>query len=93
VWKSEKWRHADEENVNREKAVDQLIGMLTDLMKRAKKEDHNLAPFIGLAVPGKIEEDGSIAKAHRTCPAIGKAANSTWPQGSPRRSRRSAITT
>jgi hypothetical protein len=68
VWKSEKWRHADEENVNREKAVDQLIGMLTDLLKRAKKEGHNLAPFIGLAVPGKIEEDGSIAKGAQNLP-------------------------
>src|SRR5882724_12004719 len=68
VWKSEKWRHADEEKLNREKAVDQLIGMLTDLMKRAKKEGHNLAPFIGLAVPGKIEEDGTIAKGAQNLP-------------------------
>src|SRR5947208_5156445 len=47
VWKSEKWRHADEEKLNREKAVEQLIDMLTDLMKRAKREGHDLAPFIG----------------------------------------------
>ena len=68
VWKSEKWRHADEEKLNREKAVDQLIDMLADLMKRAKKEGHNLAPFIGLAVPGQIEEDGSIAKGAQNLP-------------------------
>jgi ROK family len=68
VWKSEKWRHADEEKLNREKAVEQLIDMLTDLMKRAKKEDHNLAPFIGIAVPGKIEADGSIAKGAQNLP-------------------------
>src|SRR5882672_9727041 len=30
VWKSEKWRHADEK-LTREKAVDELIGMLEDL--------------------------------------------------------------
>ena len=53
VWKSEKWRHADEEKLNREKAVDELIGMLKDLMKRAKKEGYNLAPFIGIALPGQ----------------------------------------
>jgi hypothetical protein len=68
VWKSEKWRHADEEKLNREQAVEQLIDMLTDLMKRAKKEDHNLAPFIGIAVPGKIEADGSIAKGAQNLP-------------------------
>src|SRR5262245_43274276 len=33
VWKSEKWRHADEEKLKREDAVDELISMLKDLMK------------------------------------------------------------
>src|SRR4051794_35817 len=41
VLKVEKWRHADEEKLKREDAVEQLIGMLKDLMKRAKKEGHN----------------------------------------------------
>jgi hypothetical protein len=68
VWKSEKWRHADEEKLNRDEAVDQLIGMLKDLMKRARKEGLDLAPFIGIACPGKIEEDGSIAKGAQNLP-------------------------
>jgi hypothetical protein len=68
VWKSEKWRHADEEKVNREKAVEELISMLKELMRRARKEGHDLAPFIGLAVPGKIEEDGSITKGAQNLP-------------------------
>ena len=68
VWKSEKWRHADEEKVNREKAVDELIGMLKGLMKRAKKEGYDLAPFIGIACPGKIEDDGDIAKGAQNLP-------------------------
>jgi hypothetical protein len=68
VWKSEKWRHADEEKLSREKAVEELIDMLKELIKRAKKEGHNLAPFIGLAVPGKIEEDGLIAKGAQNLP-------------------------
>src|SRR5439155_24737961 len=50
VWKSEKWRHADEEKLNREKAVEELISMLKDLIKRAMKEDNSVAPFIDLAV-------------------------------------------
>ena len=67
VWKSDKWRHADEK-LGREKAVDELIGMLKDLIKRAEKEGFKLAPFIGIACPGKIEEDGSIAKGAQNLP-------------------------
>ena len=68
VWKSEKWRHADEEEINRDEAVDELIAMLKDLMKRARKEGLDLGPFIGIACPGKIEEDGSIAKGAQNLP-------------------------
>jgi predicted NBD/HSP70 family sugar kinase len=79
VWKSEKWRHADEEKLNREKAVDELIGMLKDLMKRAKKEGYNLAPFIGIACPGKIEEDGSIAKGAQNLPGNWESSRFNLP--------------
>jgi hypothetical protein len=79
VWKSEKWRHADEK-LTREKAVDELIGMLKDLMKRAKKEGHNLAPFIGIACPGKIEEDGSIAKGAQNLPGNWESSRFNLPQ-------------
>jgi ROK family len=68
VWKVEKWRHADEEKVNREEAVDELISMLKELIKRAKKEGHQLAPFIGIACPGKIEDDGAIVKGAQNLP-------------------------
>jgi hypothetical protein len=68
VWKVEKWRHADEEKLNREDAVGELISMLKDLMRKAKKEGHKLAPFIGIGCPGKIEEDGSIAKGAQNLP-------------------------
>src|SRR5947209_11635613 len=68
VWKSEKWRHADEEKLNREQAVDELIGMLKDLIKRAKKEGYDLAPFVGIGCPGKIEEDGPITKRAQNLP-------------------------
>jgi predicted NBD/HSP70 family sugar kinase len=79
VWKSEKWRHADEEKLNREKAVDELIGMLKDLMKRSKKEGYNLAPFIGIACPGKIEEDGSIAKGAQNLPGNWESSRFNLP--------------
>ncbi len=79
MWKVDKWRHADESKLNREKAVDELAGMLKDLIKRAKKEGFSPAPFIGIGVPGKIEEDGSIAKGRRTSPATGRASKFNLP--------------
>ena len=80
VWKSEKWRHVDEkEKLTREKAVDELIGMLKDLIKRAKKEGHDLAPFIGIACPGKIEQDGSIAKGAQNLPGNWESSRFNLP--------------
>jgi hypothetical protein len=80
VWKSEKWRHADEEKLNREQAVDELIGMLKSLIKRAKKEGYDLAPFIGIACPGKIEEDGSIAKGAQNLPGNWESGRFNLPE-------------
>ncbi|TMJ02005.1 MAG: ROK family protein [Alphaproteobacteria bacterium] len=80
VWKSEKWRHADEEKLNREKAVDELVGMLRNLIKRAKKESYNLAPFIGIGCPGKIEEDGSIAKGAQNLPGNWESSRFNLPE-------------
>jgi predicted NBD/HSP70 family sugar kinase len=53
--------------------------MLKDLMKRAKKEDLNLAPFIGIACPGKIEEDGSIAKGAQNLPGNWESSRFNLP--------------
>jgi hypothetical protein len=80
VWKSEKWRHADEEKLNREQAVDELVGMLKDLIKRARKEGLKLAPFIGIACPGKIEEDGSIAKGAQNLPGNWESSRFNLPK-------------
>ena len=67
VWKSELWRHADDEP-SREGAVKQLVKMLNDLIARADKEGFKLAPFIGIACPGVINRDGSIAKGAQNLP-------------------------
>jgi hypothetical protein len=79
VWKSEKWRHADEEKLNREQAVDALVDMLKDLIKRARKEGYDLAPFIGIACPGKIEADGSIAKGAQNLPGNWESSRFNLP--------------
>ena len=79
MWKSEKWRHADEEKLNREQAVDELIGMLKDLIKRAKKEGFDLAPIHRHRCPGKIEEDGSIAKGAQNLPGNWESSRFNLP--------------
>ena len=67
VWKSELWRHADDEP-SREEAVKRLVKLLKDLIAKADKEGFKLAPFIGIACPGVIKSDGSIEKGAQNLP-------------------------
>ena len=67
VWKSELWRHADDEPT-REGAVKKLVKMLKNLIDAAEEEGFKLAPFIGIACPGVINEDGSIEKGAQNLP-------------------------
>jgi hypothetical protein len=67
VWKSELWRHADDEPT-REGAVKRLVKMLKDLIADAEAEGLKLAPFIGIACPGVIDADGSIEKGAQNLP-------------------------
>src|SRR6185295_9798180 len=53
VWRSELWRHADDEPT-REGAVKRLVKMLKGLISEAQAEGLKLAPFIGIACPGVI---------------------------------------
>src|SRR5215510_9320445 len=62
VGKLELWRHADEEKVTREEAVERLCKMLRKLIARAERDGVELAPFIGIGCPGKIDEDGTIER-------------------------------
>ncbi len=68
VWKYELWRHADENDVKREDAVENLVGMLKRLITKAQKEKIELAPFIGIGCPGMIEADGSIDRGGQNLP-------------------------
>lgn len=63
----ELWRHSDDQP-EREDAVQRLIDMLKDLIKRAEKDGANLAPFIGIGCPGVILEDGSIERGGQNLP-------------------------
>lgn len=63
----ELWRHS-EDQPEREDAVQRLIDMLVGLIKRAEKDEANLAPFIGIGCPGVIRADGSIERGGQNLP-------------------------
>ena len=68
VWKFELWRHGDEKKIDREGAIKKLVGMLEDLIDKAKKEGLTLAPFIGIGCPGIITKDGAIDRGAQNLP-------------------------
>lgn len=61
------WRHADDQPARGE-AVKRLAGMLNGLTAQARTLGVDLAPFIGIAVPGKIEPDGRISQGAQNLP-------------------------
>jgi predicted NBD/HSP70 family sugar kinase len=78
VWKSELWRHADDEPT-REGAVKRLVKMLKELIAVADTEGLKLAPFIGIACPGVIKEDGSIEKGAQNLPGNWESSKFNLP--------------
>ncbi|HKS20085.1 MAG TPA: ROK family protein [Bradyrhizobium sp.] len=78
VWKSELWRHADDEPT-REGAVKRLVKMLKQLIAEAEVEGFKLAPFIGVACPGVINEDGSIEKGAQNLPGNWESSKFNLP--------------
>ena len=61
------WRHADDKP-SRDQAVERLGDMLRDLIRRATKKGHALAPFIGIGCPGIIADDGAIKRGGQNLP-------------------------
>jgi hypothetical protein len=78
VWKAELWRHADDEPT-REGAVKRLVKMLKGLIDEADAEGLKLAPFIGIACPGVIKEDGSIEKGAQNLPGNWESSKFNLP--------------
>ena len=60
VVESLQWRHAEDEP-DRGEAIARLAGMLNGLAAMARTLQLPLAPFVGVACPGRIEADGGIA--------------------------------
>lgn len=75
---SELWRHADEKP-KRGEAVERLVAMLLDLVKRANKDGLALAPFLGVGCPGVIEHDGSISKGAQNLPGNWESSRFNLP--------------
>ena len=77
VWKSELWRHADDEPT-REGAVKRLVKMLKELITRSRegrlqaRAVHRRRP-----VPASSTRTARSRRARRICRAIGRAASST----------------
>ncbi|PJG50546.1 glucokinase [Bradyrhizobium forestalis] len=78
VFKSDLWRHADDEP-SREAAVKQLVKMLLGLIEDAEAEGFKLAPFIGIACPGVIDADGSIEKGAQNLPGNWESSKFNLP--------------
>jgi predicted NBD/HSP70 family sugar kinase len=78
VWKSDLWRHADDEPT-REGAVKRLVKMLKDLITAAEAEGFKLAPFIGISCPGVINGDGTIEKGAQNLPGNWESSKFNLP--------------
>ena len=72
------WRHKDHK-VDRDETVARLTHMLGSLIKSAKKRDLNLAPVLGIACPGVIEEDGSITRGAQNLPGNWQSSKFNLP--------------
>jgi predicted NBD/HSP70 family sugar kinase len=78
VFKSELWRHADDEPT-REGTVKRLVKMLKGLITAAETGGLKLAPFIGISCPGVINEDGSIEKGAQNLPGNWESSKFNLP--------------
>jgi ROK family len=74
IWKSDRWRHADDEP-RRDEAIEELIGMLRRLIAAAQEGSFRLAPFIGIACPGIIRPDGTIERGAQNLPGDWESEN------------------
>ena len=64
-----KWGHAgDADATRREDLVQGIAAMLKKLIKQAESKGLKLAPFVGVACPGMIAEDGSISSGAQNLP-------------------------
>jgi hypothetical protein len=78
VWKLRHWRHADDKPTRKE-AVARLAKMTVELIERAEAGKVKLAPFLGIACPGLIDETGSIVSGGQNLPGNWEADDFNLP--------------
>lgn len=78
VWKSELWRHANDDP-KRDAAIERMNGMIGDLIAKAEKAKIVLAPVIGVGCPGLINEDGSIEAGAQNLPGNWESSRFNLP--------------
>ncbi len=76
---AELWRHVLDDPT-REQAIDQIVEMLERLMGKAEKKSLKLAPFLGIACPGVIAEDGSIERGGQNLPGNWESTRFNLPE-------------
>ena len=67
IWKLEHWKHAHDKPT-REEAIERIAKMMTKLIGEAVVEEVKLAPFIGIACPGIIDDNGVILRGGQNLP-------------------------
>ncbi len=78
------WRHANDKPT-RDEAVDRLAAMLKELADLAATEKLKLAPFVGLACPGLIDEHGTILRGGQNLPGNWEGEDFNLPAAIARR--------
>ncbi|ARP85463.1 ROK family protein [Bordetella genomosp. 9] len=69
VVSAEKWSHArDRDATRREHVVRGIAEMLQTQIDYAAREKIELAPWVGVACPGRIRQDGSISRGTQNLP-------------------------
>ena len=74
----ELWRHRDDKP-SREQAVERIGDILRDLVKRATKNGHKMAPFVGIGCPGIIEDNGTIKRGGQNLPGNWESSRFNLP--------------
>jgi hypothetical protein len=75
-----KWGHAADEDVTRRaNVVGGIVGMLEKLIDSANRTGIELAPFVGVACPGVVRGNGTIANGTQNLPGDWEAPNFNLP--------------
>ena len=75
----ELWRPR-EDAPSREEAIERLGDMLRSLAKKAKKDGHALAPFVGIGCPGSIADNGGIRRGGQNLPGNWESSRFNLPE-------------